>query len=189
VRKPLAALRLAAAALTLGYGEASAAHRISLVRAGTQVTYILQEDKVRIEEKGSPRVLIFDGKSMEFFEVDTEKKTWAVATLRDAQTQGKALGEQLEAADAAVPPEQRQRAIAERRERFARWTKLLAETRFEPTTDHGKVAGQSCDGYSELVDGKRTSWRWRASPSFSTRRSPRWSRRRGSTSGTARSAA
>ena len=154
MRKPLAALRLAAAALTLGYGEASAAHRISLVRAGTQVTYILQEDKVRIEEKGSPRVLIFDGKSMEFFEVDTEKKTWAVATLRDAQTQGKALGEQLEAADAAVPPEQRQRAIAERRERFARWTKLLAETRFEPTTDHGKVAGQSCDGYSELVDGK-----------------------------------
>jgi hypothetical protein len=155
VRKPLAALRLAAAAaLALGYGEASAAHRISLVRAGTQVTYILQEDKVRIEEKGSPRVLIFDGKSMEFFEVDNEKKTWAVATLRDAQTQGQAFGEQLELADASLPPEQRQRAIAERRERLARWTKLLADTRFEPTTDHGMVAGQICDGYTELVDGK-----------------------------------
>jgi hypothetical protein len=152
VRNPLAAVRLAsAAALVLWCSGASAAHRITMARAGGQTTYILQEDKVRIEEKGSPRVLIFDGKSMEYFEVDTEKKTWAVATLRDAQAEGQALAQQHEA---TAPPDQRQRATAERRERLVRWTKLLKDTRFEPTSNQGMVADQMCDGYTERVGGK-----------------------------------
>jgi hypothetical protein len=91
---------------------------------------------------------------MEYFEIDSEKKTWAVATLRDVQAQGKALGAQLDAADAALPPEQRERARAERRERLARWTKLQKDTRFEQTEFQGIVAEQMCDGYQELVGGK-----------------------------------
>ena len=125
-----------------------------MIEGGTGVTYIFQGDKVRIEESGSPRVLIFDGESMEYFEVDTEKKTWAVATLRDAETQGKALGEQIKAADEALLPGLRYHAIAERQERLALWTKLLKDTYFEPTTIHSTVAGQSCDGYTEHVDGR-----------------------------------
>ena len=155
LRKPLRAVRLATAvALALWGGAASAGFKISTVRGGTQFTYVLDQDKVRIEEKGSPRVLIFDGKSMEYFEVDTEKRTWAVATLRDVEAQGKALDDQLEAADAALPPADRQRAKAERRDRLARWTKLLKETRFEPTGNQGMVADQMCDGYTERVDGR-----------------------------------
>jgi len=155
VRILLAATRLAGATvLALCCGEASAAHRISMVRGGTQSTYILDGEKVRIEEKGSPRVLVFEGKSMEYFEIDNENKTWAMATLRDAQAEAKALGQQLDEAGAAVPADERERAIEERRERLARWAKLLEDTRFVPTRNEGRVADRRCDGYTERVDGR-----------------------------------
>jgi hypothetical protein len=155
VRKLPAAYCLAvAAALVLCCSKGSAAHRISMLRGGALVTYVFQGDKVRIEENGSPRVLIFDGKSTEYFEIDNEKKTWAVATLRDAQTEGEALGEQLETAYAQLPPELRQQAIAERWKRHDLWKKVLEDTWFERIASHGVEAGQACDGYLEHVAGK-----------------------------------
>lgn len=155
MRKSLFTLRVAgAAALALYCGVAWAAHRISIVRGGKHITYTLDGDKVRLEEKGSPRLLIFDGKTMEYFEVDTEKRTWAVATLRDVQAEGQALAQQLEAAESALPPDQRERARKERRDRLARWTKLLRDTKFEPTGNQGLVAEHVCDGYQERVDGR-----------------------------------
>jgi len=155
-RYPLIAICLVGGiALALSHSKNSAAHRVSMLRGGTPVTFIFQGDKVRIEEHGSPRVIIFDGESMEYFEVDTEKKTWAVATLRDAVTQGKAHGVQdIKAIDKALLPELRYHAIAERQERLALWIHLLKNTYFYPTTIHSTVAGQPCDGYTEHVDGK-----------------------------------
>ena len=209
-RYPLIAICLVGGiALALSHSKNSAAHRVSMLRGGTPVTFIFQGDKVRIEEHGSPRVIIFDGESMEYFEVDTEKKTWAVATLRDAVTQGKAHGVQdIKAIDKALLPELRYHAIAERQERLALWIHLLKNTYFYPTTIHSTVAGQPCDGYTEHVDGKVvaegcyipwgrktirkedwTSAQWSTSPSSSTWRSLRRSQPEGSTSGKAPSVA
>lgn len=93
---PLAALRVAAAvALALLYVEARATHRLTMERAGRQVTYVFDEDRARIDEAGSPCVLIFDGKAMLYFEVDTKRKTFAVATLKDVQAEGRALESEL----------------------------------------------------------------------------------------------
>ncbi len=155
LREASGAVRLAvAAAVALHAGVASAGYGISFVRAGSEFSYALDGERVRIEEKGSPRVLVFDGKAMQYIEIDTEKRTWAVATLADAEAQGKALEEQLAAKDAALPPAEREQARKERRDRLARWTKLLRDTRFEPTGNQGMVADQICDGYLERVGGK-----------------------------------
>jgi hypothetical protein len=155
VRKPLVAVSIAVvalAALALSSDKGSTAHRISLVQGGTFVTYTFQGSKVRIEEEGRPRVLIFDGTSMEYFEVDDSKKTWAVATLSDAVSQGKELGKQLMTGEVALSPETQ--AVISDRARFRTWIQLLKQSYFEPTKNHAVVAGQACAGYTEHADGR-----------------------------------
>ena len=136
--------------ILLLFGQASAGTTVTYVEAGRKVTLAVDRDRVRVEQEGSPVVLVFDGDAGRYLEIDNARRTYAVATRDDVIAAGKALDARVRKKEASADPAERA-AWAEHRDHVQKRLALMKRTRFEPTGVQAMVADTMCDGFKEWV--------------------------------------
>jgi hypothetical protein len=154
---PRSALLATATALALLAGDARAGVLLKVVNAGRTFTLEFEGNKLRVEEQGAPRVLVFDGDDGRYLEIDQQARTWAMATRNDVMAAGKALDAEIRKGIAAANPEE-VRAWIERRNRMRHRADVLKRTKFEQRGGQSLIADQMCDGFDEVVAGEVVSW-------------------------------
>jgi len=91
--------------------------------------------------------MVFDGEAQKMLEIDPAARKYTELTQADAQV----LAEQMQAAMAHVPPEQRARIEAMR---AARAEAVKHDVKYQPTGKRDTVAGYACQGYTVIRDGE-----------------------------------
>jgi hypothetical protein len=142
-------MRIATLLLLVATGGSASSLTLHMKTNGKDSVTYLDGNRIRVESEGGA-AMIFDGDAKKLIRLDDAKKTFTVTTPAEMAEAGGKAKEQLNAAMAKMPPEQRKNI----EEQMAKSTGAnVPETTWERTGKDETIAGLACKGYKGTTVG------------------------------------